>query len=168
LLFHSLSQILEVWAKLLLLQPNFRIMALKLFRAVWFLSALVVLADLLYVYAGLPETVAIQEAEGSQVLLDREMLFYVMLVLIAVCNVLVYLISRLYPAHETLRAWFHGLVVTLNIFFIIALSLVSLFNSQERFDYSRIGFVIYGSVGLVVLWALSWPVIRIFGLSRPK
>jgi hypothetical protein len=112
--------------------------------------------------------VAIQEAEGAQVLLDRETMFYVMLVLIAVCNVLVYLISRLYPTQEMLRAWFHGLVITLNIFFIIALSLVSLFNSQERFDYSRIGFVIYGSVGLVVLWALSWPVIRIFGLSRPK
>jgi hypothetical protein len=143
-------------------------MALKVFRAVWFLSAMLVLVDLLYVYASLPEVVAVQEADGAQVLLDREMLFYVMLVLIAVCNVLVYLISRVYRQQETLRAWFHGLVITLNIFFIIALSLVSLFNSQERFDYSRIGFVIYGSVGLVVLWALSWPVIRIFGLSRPK
>ena len=70
-------------------------MALKVFRAVWFLSALLVLADLLYVYASLPEVVAVQEAEGAQVLLDREILFYVMLVLIAICNVLVYLISRL-------------------------------------------------------------------------
>jgi hypothetical protein len=143
-------------------------MALRLFRAVWFLSAILVLVDLLYVYAGLPEVVAVQEGAGGQVSLDKELLFYVMLAVVTLVNVFVYLIGKVYSTNELLRAWFHGLVVTLNIFFIITFSLVGLFNSQEKFDYSRIGFVIYGSVGLVVLWALSWPVIRIFGISRSK
>ena len=134
---------------------------MKIFRAVWFLSMLIMLGMLLYIYAALPETVVVQD-DGETVSITRDAFFYVMLALGAIVNVLVYIVARLEPGAQAFRAWFYGLVITLNFFLIIALSFVHLFNSSEKFDYPRIGFVIYGSVGLIVVWALSWPVIKIF------
>jgi hypothetical protein len=40
--------------------------------------------------------------------------------------------------------------------------LIGTYNSAEKFDYNRIGFAIYGSVILVIIWAVSWPLYRIF------
>src|SRR4051812_2903329 len=47
-------------------------MVLKIFKAVWFLSVLAVLANLLYVYAGLPEQVLIQDESTGRLLVNRE------------------------------------------------------------------------------------------------
>ena len=133
-------------------------MALKLFRGLWFLSVLIVFIDLLYVYASLPEEVTIQDESNGLILMNREVLFYVLLAAIIVVNVLVYLIGKMFPREENFRAWFHGLIVTINVFFVVAFSHLALYNSAEEFDYSQIGFIIYGSIGLIILWALSWPV----------
>ena len=138
-------------------------MVLKVFRSVWFVSVLTALAALLYVYAGLPEEVIIQEEAGERILLlSREVLFYVVLAFLALVNVLVYIIAKLFKHDESFRAWFHGLIITLNVFFMVALFLINVYNSNERFDYNRIGFVIYGSVGLVVVWAVAWPFYNLF------
>ena len=58
-----------------------------MFRAGWFLSVLVALANLLYVYASLPESVVIQENE--KVALSREWLFYILMIAIVLINLLV-------------------------------------------------------------------------------
>ncbi len=143
-------------------------MTLKLFKAVWFLSMLVVLANLLYVYAGLPEQVNLLEDGVETYSVDREQLFYVAMAVIALANVLVYLFSKKLAPDEDFRTWLHGQVITLNIFFIIGMSFIGLYNSTERFDFSRIGFIIYSSVGLVVLWALSWPIYQISRKLKAK
>ena len=141
-------------------------MALKIFRAVWFLSVLSVLANLLYIYATLPGQVIIQEDGATQISVDREIMFYSVVIVLALVNVLVYVISKFFPRDEDFRAWFHGLILTINIFFIVGISLVGLYNSTEKFDYSRIGFVVYGSLGLILVWAVSWPIYRVVrGLS---
>lgn len=137
---------------------NLAIMTLKLFRAVWFLSMLIVLANLLYVYAGLPEQVSLMEEGIESFSIGKEQVFYSAMTLIALANVMVYLFSRKITPSEDFRTWLHGLVITLNIFFIIGMSFIGLYNSAEKFDFSRIGFIIYSSVGLVGLWATSWPV----------
>jgi hypothetical protein len=62
---------------------------------------------------------------------------------------------------EAFVSWFYGLVISLNLFMIVAASYVSLFNSGERFEYERIGIIIYGAIGLMILWAASWPVYSI-------
>lgn len=142
-------------------------MVLKLFKAVWFLSVLAVLAHLLYIYAGLPEQVVVNDGENG-FSVSREVFFYGALAALALINVLVYAVSTVYRHDVELRAWFHGLVITLNIFFVVASSLVSVYNSSEKFDYDRIGFVIYGSIGLVVCWAISWPVYKIFRRPQAK
>jgi hypothetical protein len=133
-------------------------MTLKLFKAIWFLSMLAVMANLLYVYASLPEQVSLMEEGLKTYAIGREQLFYSAMVVIVMANVMVYLFSKSIAPDENFRTWLHGLVITLNIFFIIGLSFISLYNSVEKFDFSRIGFIIYSSVVLVVVWALSWPV----------
>jgi len=144
-------------------------MVLKLFKAAWFLSAVVALANLLYIYAGIQQQeIVVQEVEGGALLITRDVFFYCSLGALAFVNFTVYLTSKVFAKEEDFRAWFHGLVVTINMFFVIAFSLIGTYNSAEKFDYSRIGFAIYGSVGLVVVWAVGWPVYRIFKAFATK
>lgn len=144
-------------------------MVLKVFKAVWFLSVVIVLAALLYVYATLQqETVIVQETPQGRIELDRNTFFYIIMTILAVFNALVYSTGKLFRDQEDFRTWFYGLIITLNIFFVVAMSLVSLYNSAEHFDYPRIGFVIYGSVVLVIGWAMSWPVYKIFKGTSAK
>ena len=135
-------------------------MTLKLFRAVWFLSVLVVLINLLYVYASLPELVTVQE--DAPVSVDRESLFYLLMVAIVAINVLVYFFKMMYQDAENLRSWFHGLIVTINIFLIISMQALNVYNSTEIFDHSLVEFYVSGSLGLIILWAAFWPLYLLF------
>lgn len=133
-------------------------MILKVFRAVWFLSLLAVLANLMYVYAGLPEQVSVAEEGGAtSYIMGKEVLFYSAIAMVGVLNLLVYLFSKSITPDENFRTWLHGLVITLNLFFIVVFSFIGVYNSAERYDYSSIGPIIYGSLMLVVLWAIAWP-----------
>lgn len=143
-------------------------MALKLLKAIWFLSMVGALGALLYVYASLPQDVVVQDAGEAKVSISNEIFFYVMMILMAVTNVMVYIIAKVFKGNEDLRTWFYGLITTLNIFFVIGLNFISLYNSSERFDYNRIAFVIYGSLALVILWAVSWPLYIIFKEKNSK
>jgi hypothetical protein len=143
-------------------------MALKLLRAVWFLSMVAALGALLYVYASLPQDVVVQQEESVKVSITNEVFFYVVMIFMAITNVTVYIISKVFNRQEDLRIWFFGLITTLNIFFIIGMNFISLYNSSEKFEYSRIAFVIYGSVGLIVIWAVSWPVYLVFKRINSK
>jgi hypothetical protein len=133
-------------------------MTLKLFKAVWFFSMLIVLGNLMYVYAGLPEEITLGSDGIAPVAVGKEPLFYTAMAIIALTNVMVYLFSKKLTPREDFRSWIHGLIITLNIFFVIGMSFIGLYNSAERFDFGRIGFIIYSSVGLVALWAISWPI----------
>ena len=119
---------------------------------------LAMLANLLFVYASLPETVLVPGDGDFQ--LSREVTFYSVLILGAVLNGLVYVVSRFYATDEAIKTWFHGFVITLNIFLIIALAYLNVYNSQEKYDYSRMGYIVYGSAYLVVGWVLTLPVIK--------
>ena len=136
-------------------------MILKIFKAVWFLSLMAWLALFLYVYASLPEEVLIREAE-NKVFLSREVVFYLFLAAIVLVNGLVFIVSRLFTERENFLSWFCGLIICFNFFFVIVLNFLNLVNSGEKFNYDRIGYVIYGSVGLFVLWAVGWPVYSFF------
>jgi hypothetical protein len=139
-------------------------MTLKLFRAAWFLSMLAVLANLLYVYASLPEVINLGEdgvepySVGRAYSVGRETFFYAAMIFIGIGNLIVYLFSRNLTPSEDFRIWIHGLVITINIFFIVGMSFITLFNSAEKYDFERLRFIIYSSVGLVVLWAIGWPI----------
>jgi hypothetical protein len=134
-------------------------MILKIFKVIWFFSLLAVSATLFYVYASLPEVVVMGEGEGDMTI-PRENFFYTILVMMALFNLLVFVLRRLYPVDEEWNfvAWFYGLVILFNLFFLVTLSFTSLINSGERFDYPRIGTIIYGTLLLLSAWSLVWPV----------
>ncbi len=132
-------------------------MVLKLFRAAWFLSVLVVLVNLLHVYASLPEVVTIQGGDDGA--MGRETFFYVALGIVVGINTLVYFFKWFFAGRgEEIRAWFHGLLITFNIFIIIALQVLNVHNGHEVFDRSLLGIYLTGSLCLILLWALAWPV----------
>jgi hypothetical protein len=134
-------------------------MILKIFRVVWFFSIMAVLGFFMYVYASLPDPVVVME-DPERLTLSKEVLFYIILATLAIFNMFVYVFRSLNktPEGEGFVSWFYGLVICLNLFFIVAVSYLSLFNSGERFQYERIGVIIYGSVCLMILWAFSWPI----------
>jgi hypothetical protein len=123
-----------------------------------------VLVNLLYVYASLPEDVVVQDDLSGRVVANREFLFYTTTLVLTIINVMVYLVGKLYPKqqYDNFRAWFHGLIITMNGFFIVAMNLVQVYNGLDKYDYSHIGFIIYGSVLMVVVWAVSWPLYSLF------
>ena len=137
-------------------------MSVKIFKAVWFLSVLVVLVNLLYAYAGLPVDVVISESGPAPFLISRENYFYLAAGLIAIVNSLVFVVNNLYRSDADFRTWFYGLVMCLNFFFIVAMNFISLYNSGDEFDYSKIEYLILGSTGLFVVWALGWPVYTLY------
>lgn len=133
-------------------------MVLKLSKGLWLVSVLGVLAALLFVYAGLPEDVIVLQEGTDFVYLGREAFFYICLSVITLVNALVFMVGSVYRKDEALRAWFNGMVVILNIFFVLSLFLINAINSNEKFNFDRIGFLIYGSIALIAVWATSWPI----------
>jgi hypothetical protein len=133
-------------------------MALKILKVIWVFSLLGTMAAFMYVYAGLPEKVIVNE-NPETISLSKEILFYVVLAVIAIANALVFAVSRIFSEKESdFKAWFYGLIAFANLFFVIGLSFISLYNSNEKYDFARLGIIIYGSVGLLLVWATSWPV----------
>lgn len=145
-------------------------MAVKIFKAVWFFSLLAAVAILLYAYAGFPEVIQVREgAEGAGETLSRNELFYAALGLLAIFNVTVFVVNRfMADGDQFFQAWFYGLIICFNLFMVVALQFFNLYNSQEKFDYDSIGYIIYGSVSLIVVWATLYPVRAIIQRFVPK
>ncbi|HCW08805.1 MAG TPA: hypothetical protein DGG95_15720 [Cytophagales bacterium] len=136
-------------------------MVFKVFKAIWFFSLLAILGVFLYVYASLPDPVIVRESLNP-ISTSKEILFYVALAIIALANTSVFAITRIFPDEDRdFKAWFYGLIVCANLFFVVGLSFISLYNSTEKFDYERIGFIIYGSIGLLICWSVAWPIYRL-------
>jgi len=150
-------------------------MILKIFRVVWFFSILAVLGFFMYTYAALPDPLVILDGK-EQLTIGKGTWFYAILALVAIFNMFVYVLRSLNknrPASQSQEgegfvAWFYGLVICFNVFIIVAVSYISLFNGGERFEYARIGIIIYGSIMLMVVWALSWPIYLIGRKIFPK
>jgi hypothetical protein len=101
--------------------------------------------------------------------LSREALFYAVLVVIATINMLVFVITRIFPEEKIdFKSWFYGLVICFNLFFVVAISFIGVYNSGEKFRYEEIGAAIYGSVILLLVWAIAWPVYRIYAMMSKK
>ena len=116
----------------------------------------------LYNYASLPEEIVFSDTNTFSI--SRNAVFYLALGLLAIINSLIYIVPQIFPGREPFfLGWFFGLVTFLNLFIIVALQFISLYNSQERFNYQSIGYIIYGSLAMVVLWSSLWP---IYGLMR--
>jgi len=137
-------------------------MSVKIFKAVWFLSMLAGLVNLLFTYASLPLDVVVNENGGSFISVGKDNFFYLAATLIAIINALVFVVNKFYSKEMDFRTWFYGLVICLNFFFVVALNFISLYTSGDEFDYSRIEYLILGSTALFVVWALGWPAYSLY------
>ncbi|HRK54412.1 MAG TPA: hypothetical protein PK185_10900 [Cyclobacteriaceae bacterium] len=138
-------------------------MILKIIKAVWFLSLMGFMAIFMYIYASLPQQVVIQEGV-ERLSLSRDSVFYITLGVVALINVLVFVFSKLYGnRNEPFSVWFFVQIILLNFFLITVLGYFNVLNSGERFSYDNLGIVIYGSVALVIIWAIGWP---LYSVSR--
>jgi len=133
-------------------------MVLKIFKGVWFFSLVGLLVVFFYVYAGLPQNVALWQ-EGSNVFVSRNALFYISLFLMALINVMVFMVRGIMvQKDERFTTWFYGLIISVNLFFIASLGLLNVFNGGDRYNYSSMAPAIYGSLMLICVWIVSWPV----------
>ena len=138
-------------------------MAVKIFKFVWFFSLLATVAIFFYVYASLPQDVMVEDGNKSFTI-SREALFYTVMGIMGLINVLVFVVAKIFTEEQTdFKSWFYGFVAVLNLFFVTVINFLGIFNSGDRYDYSNVGVLIYGSIGLIVLWSVSWPV---YALSR--
>ena len=138
-------------------------MAVKIFKFVWFFSLLATVAIFFYVYASLPQDVMVEDG-NKPFTISREALFYTVMGIMGLINVLVFVVAKIFTEEQTdFKSWFYGFVAVLNLFFVTVINFLGIFNSGDRYDYSNVGVLIYGSIGLIVLWSVSWPV---YALSR--
>ena len=137
-------------------------MVAKVLRGVWFLSVLISFGALLYAYASMPMELVVGQKDVSLTMVSREIVFYVALALFTFVNIFVFLVAKLKRTDYDFRAWFYGLIVTLNIFLVISLSFITVANTGENYDFSNVGYLIYGSIALFMIWLISWPVYQLF------
>ncbi|UII30754.1 hypothetical protein LVD17_20890 [Fulvivirga ulvae] len=139
----------------------------RLIKSFWFLSLIIGLAVLLYIYAGLPEQVAYEIApEGGMSYISRETFFYLSLAALVIANFSLYTVSRsLRYRKESINVlmtnWQLSLAGVLNFFFIVIWNFISLVNSGENFNYDNFGYMIYVALGLIVIWIIALPVLLI-------
>lgn len=143
-------------------------MILKIFKAVWFLSLMGFMMIFMYIYASLPQQVVIQEGLEA-ISMSRDMVFYLTLGIVSLINVLIFAFSKLYGnSNEPFGVWFFGQIILLNFFFSTVLGYFNVLNSGEKFAFERLGIVIYGSVLLIIIWAIGWPVYSLIRKNGTK
>ena len=125
----------------------------------WFLSLFAGLGSLLYTYASMSEQLVFGQSEFT-----REAYFYGALVILVLFNFTFYAISRNLrysskPLEEMMVNWQLSFAAVLNLFFIVSVFFVMLVNSGEQFNFDNFGYLLYVSLGLILLWVLALPVL---------
>jgi uncharacterized membrane protein YedE/YeeE len=133
----------------------------KLIKAFWFITLLVTLGVLLYVYASFSDA---QIINMQNVLsnISRETFFYFTLFIVTLSNFTLYFLARKLKNKENKQAefvygWLLSFAVVLNFFFIVAMAFVQVTNTTERFDITYLGYLIFGALGIIGLWVLALP-----------
>ena len=133
----------------------------------WYLSIAIFMIVLLWVYAYLPANVGYHANSYGlpDQFIPRENFFYFLLGLFIFTNVVIYLLYKLIqlqylrtPATENIAgravkedvaAWLLGFSATLNIFYILSMVYLSLFNNQEGIKLAYYGPVVFAGPLLI-------------------
>ncbi|WP_157494168.1 hypothetical protein [Fulvivirga imtechensis] len=138
----------------------------RMIKAAWGLSLLAGLSVLLYTYAGLPQKVGYELDNFGDVTatVGKEAFFYVSLAVLVIANFSLYTVSRSLrykreSINNLMTNWQLSLATVLNFFFIIVWNFIMVVNSGETFNYDNFGYLIYISLGLIVVWVLALPIL---------
>ena len=148
-------------------------MSSRLVKFGWFISIFVFFLALLYVYAYLPSSVSIYaDARGmADMHIDREYFFYLLLGFFGLANIAFYSLSKLIHLQylpnvnlndqlrkrtlkEDLADWLLGLAAALNIFLVLGMIFLGVFNNSEGITFSHYGLVVYAGPVLIGLMLL--------------
>lgn len=138
----------------------------RLLKFISFLSFAIVVFVLFWVYAGLPDMVAYAGDNFSNFeYLDKDFFFNFYMIIIGVFNITIYFLALRFAKRKNiskrkgnkLAGWFYGLSFVINLFLIFSMMFLSILNSGEKFDYSNFGYLVYFTLGMVILWILSLP-----------
>jgi hypothetical protein len=137
-------------------------MASKLLNSLRLLSIGILFIAYMLSYASLPERVLIDvDSQGNaELFLTKNTAFYAGMVLIVIVNLVLFLLIRLLKQKATnlslvLIPWLSGLVILINLFFAFAASFLGVLNSQENFDYSNFGNIVYLIGGVFIIWLIG-------------
>jgi hypothetical protein len=114
---------------------------------------------LLYCYASWPQSVRFSTVD-TDMSLDKSGLFYGTLGLLGLLNLFAFIFPRIGSA-DSFMAWFFGVLTCLHIFLVSGMIFITVFNSSERYDFARLGPMLYTSIGLLVSWIIAWPVYQL-------
>ena len=133
----------------------------RLIKALWFTTLVGVSGFLMFVYAGFSEDQLILINDSMEGI-NREVFFFSSLTIIMVANFTLYILSwnlrkQDRKTAEFVKGWLMSLAVTLNFFMIVSLSLLQVFNGGESFNYTNLGYLIFLSLGAVLICALAFP-----------
>lgn len=123
----------------------------KIFKTIWVISLLAVTVTFLYAYATLPEAVSF--GLGST---TRGSFFYWALFLLGGMNCTAFILPKSL-SRDALVAWFYGALATFHLFVIGIFVFIGIVNSNENYDYSRLGPMVIGSFVLFCGWLLALP-----------
>lgn len=137
----------------------------RLIKALWFTTLLALAAFLLFVYAGFREDQIIYISDGLSGV-GKEIFFFLSLFGIVLVNFTLYTMNwqlRKRDNHysEFMKGWLLGLAAGLNFFLIVVLSFVQVYNGGENFDYAYFGYLIFISLGVIIIISASLPIFMI-------
>lgn len=127
----------------------------KLFNLSWFFTFVLFFAALTLSYAYLPENIGIHadNSGAADQFVKKETFFYAGLIIFVISNIVSFYFIRVLdsvpsstsfyfknPAFKSkITSWFAGFVTMVNLFLVIAVSYIAMFNSQayqiEKYNY---------------------------------
>jgi len=142
----------------------------KAIKFCYLVSVPLFLVTLSYYYALLPGTVGVYfDASGlvSYSVL-KGVFFYACIGVFVLTNGIIFLYRRMIKAHVNLDHidfsqmnrveinyhWFNGFSLMLNVFYILSILFIGLYNSREKFDINNYAALVYIGPIIIVSWIL--------------
>lgn len=146
-------------------------MSFKIKNAIRIISIIVLAVVFFISYAGLPEQVLLMlDKAGNPIwYVSKNYFFYGTLILLVIVNISIYLLALLMNnsidrVSKVIAQYLMLLSIVANIFFSVAITFIGILNGKENFDYSTFAPFIYLSLGLFIIWLLSF----IFSVIKTK
>lgn len=140
----------------------------KAIKFCYLVSVPLFLATLLYYYALLPGTVGVYFSDSGLATysISRGMFFYACIAVFVLTNGVIFLYRRMAKAQvnldlidfaqmnkaESTYHWFNGFSLMLNVFYILSILFIGLYNSRENFNINNYATLVYIGPILIVSW----------------
>lgn len=141
----------------------------RLIKFTWFITALLFLGVLLWEYSYLPLNVGVLPGEDGETsgFISRENFFYIALAIFSFTNALLFGLRKLILRNmeqtgkresagraglkQDLSDWMLGFAASLNLFFMLGLIYLGVYNNSDGINLGHYGPVVYGGPVLVII-----------------